>query len=259
MQLRDARVLISGASSGLGRALAVELGRRGARLLLLARGRAGLAETERLAKQAGSPQTLIVRADVAKPAVREQAARALRSFGGLDILVNNAGVHAFAPVADLPESLLHEALEVNVYGVLRLTQAALPTLRKSGGLVVNIGSTLGYRAIPNAAAYCLSKGALARFSESLRDEEARHGVRVLHASPGVVFTGLRDNALHHNAEVGSQDKLPFPREASVTAREIVDAMAAGKRELISAALPVRFWAKVLAPWFGGFLDRKMRL
>lgn len=259
MQLADKRFLVSGASGGLGRALAVELASRGARLMLLARGRAGLAETEVLARQAGSPQTLIVRADVAKPAVREQVARALRSFGGLDGLLNNAGVHAFAPVADLPEALLKEALDVNLYGVLRLTQAALPALRKSRGLVVNIGSTLGYRAIPNAAAYCMSKGALARFSESLRDEEARHGVRVLHASPGVVFTGLRDNALRHNAEVGSQDKLPFPRQADLTAREIVDAMAAGKRELISAALPVRFWARVLAPWFGGMLDRKMRL
>jgi short-subunit dehydrogenase len=257
--MKDQRALISGASGGLGRALAVELASRGARLILLARGRAGLAETERLARQAGSPQTLIVRADVAKPAVREQAARALRSFGGLDVLVNNAGVHAFAPVADLPESLLREAMDVNVYGVLRLTQAALPALRNSRGLVVNIGSTLGYRAIPNAAAYCMSKGALARFSESLRDEEARHGVRVLHASPGVVFTGLRDNALRHNADVGPQDKLPFPREAAVTAREIVDAMAKGQRELISAAFPVRFWAKVLAPWFGGMLDKKMRL
>lgn len=257
--LKDQRILISGASSGLGRALAVELGRRGARLALLARSRGGLAETEALARQAGAAQTLIIRADVSKPAVRAQVTRALRPWSGLDALVNNAGVHAFAAVADLPEALLKEALEVNLYGVLRLTQAALPLLRQSQGLIVNIGSTLGYRAIPNAAAYCASKGALARFSESLRDEEARHGVAVLHASPGVVHTGLRDNALRHKTEVGSQDGLPFPREADATAVEICNAMRGRRRELISAAWPVRFWAKVLVPWFGASVDSKMRL
>jgi short-subunit dehydrogenase len=257
--LKDLRVLISGASGGLGRALAVELGRRGGRLILLARSRSGLAETEALARQAGAAQTLLLRADVAKPAVRAQAVRAIRLLGGLDLLVNNAGVHAFAPVAELPEALLREALEVNLFGALRLTQAALPYLRRSHGCVANIGSTLGYRAIPNAAAYCATKGALARFSESLRDEEARHGVRVLHASPGVVLTGLRDNALRHGVDVAPQGQLPYPRSAQQTAAEICDALEQGRRELISAAWPVRFWAKVLAPWFGGLLDRRMRL
>jgi NAD(P)-dependent dehydrogenase (short-subunit alcohol dehydrogenase family) len=259
VDLRDKRVLISGASGGLGRALAVELARRGAKLALLARGRAGLAETERLVREAGATEVRLYRADVGKPAVRAVAARVARDFGGLDILVNNAGVHAFAPVADLPEELLREALEVNLFGVLRLTQGALPALRRSHGLVVNIGSTLGYRAIPNAAAYCATKGALARFSESLRDEEGRYGLRVLHASPGVVLTGLRDNALRHNAEVSAQDKLPFPREAGETAQEICDAMARGEREMISAAPPVKLWARVLAPWFGAWLDSRMKV
>lgn len=257
--LKDKRVLISGASGGLGRAMAVELGRRGARLILLARSRTGLVQTEALAREAGAPDSLVLRADVATPAVRLVVARALRNLGGLDVLVNNAGVHAFAPVADLPEALLREALEVNLFGPLRLTQACLPALRHSRGLVVNIGSTLGYRAIPNAAAYCASKGALARFSESLRDEESRDGIRVLHASPGVVLTGLRDNALRHNAAVSPQERLPYPREAARTAREIVDAMQAGRRELISAAWPVKLWAKALAPFFGGSLDKRMRL
>jgi short-subunit dehydrogenase len=257
--LRGQRILISGASGGLGRALAIELGRRGASLALLARGKAGLNETARLAKVAGAADAFVFPADVGKPGVRAVAQRAVKRLGGLDHLVNNAGIHAFSPVAELPERLLEEALQVNLFGVLRLTQACLPALRRSQGLVVNIGSSLGYRAIPNAAAYCATKGALARFSESLRDEEAQHGVRVLHASPGVVRTGLRDNALRHHADVTPQSKLPFPREADVTAREIVDAMEAGEREMISAAFPVKFWARVLAPWFGRMLDRRMKL
>lgn len=259
MDLRGKRILVSGASSGLGRALAVELGRRGARLALLARGRSALERTAGLVREAGSPKALVVRADVAKPAVRSLAARAVRALGGLDVLVNNAGIHAFAPVADLPEALLRRALEVNLFGVLRLTQACLPALRESRGLVANIGSTLGYRAIPNASAYCASKGALARFSESLRDEEARHGVRVLHFSPGVVLTGLRDHALRHGVEVQPQAGLPYPRSAEATARELADALARGERERISAAWPVKLWARVLAPWAGGVVDRRMRL
>lgn len=259
MGLRHKHVLISGASGGLGRALAVELGRRGASLALLARNKHGLAATAQEAKAAGAPDVFLYQGDVSKPAVRAVAQRAVKRLGVLHALVNNAGIHAFSPVAELPEALLHEALQVNLFGVLRLTQACLPALRRSQGLVVNVGSTLGYRGIPNAAAYCATKGALARFSESLRDEEARHGVRVLHASPGVVLTGLREHALRHHADVTPQAQLPFPREADETAREIVDAMEAGKREMISAAFPVKLWARVLAPWFGGMLDRRMKL
>jgi short-subunit dehydrogenase len=257
--VRGKKFLISGASGGLGRALAIELGRRGASLALLARGKRGLDESARLAQAAGAPKALVFPGDVGKPGVRAVALRAVKRLGALDGLVNNAGIHAFSPVAKLPEALLQEALQVNLFGVLRLTQACLPALRLSHGLVVNIGSSLGYRGIPNAAAYCATKGALARFSESLRDEESRNGVTVLHAGPGVVLTGLRDPARRFHADVTPQAKLPFPREADVTAREIVDAMEAGEREMISAALPVKLWAKVLAPWFGGALDRQMRL
>lgn len=257
--VRGKKILISGASGGLGRAMALELGRRGASLALLARGKRGLDGTARLAKAAGAPDAFVFVGDVGKPGVRSVAQRAVKRLGGLDALLNNAGIHAFSPIAELPEALLQEALNINLFGVLRLTQACLPALRRSQGLVVNIGSSLGYRAIPNAAAYCATKGALARFSESLRDEEAKHGVRVLQANPGVVLTGLREHARRFHADVTPQAKLPFPREADVTAREIVDAMEAGEREMISAAFPVKLWARVLAPWFGGLLDRRMRL
>jgi short-subunit dehydrogenase len=259
MELKGARILISGASNGIGRALAVELGRRGAWLALLARSRKGLAETAAQVQAAGGQRAVICIGDVGKASVRAVAAKAIRQLGGLDALVNNAGIHALAPVAELPEAMLQQALNVNLFGVLRLTQASLPALRQSRGLVVNIGSNLGYRAIPNAAAYCSTKGALARFTESLRDEEARNGVHVLLASPGVVKTGLRDHALRFKTPVTPSAKLPFAREAGVTAREIADAMRRGEREMLSGAFPVKIWAKVLAPWFGGFLDGRMKL
>lgn len=259
MQIEGAVTLISGASGGLGRALAVELAKRGAKLALCARDREGLAKTEALAEAAGCDEIRLYRCDISKPAARALPARVARDFGGLDALVNNAGVHAFSTVAELPESLLQEALQVNLFGALRLTQGALPALRASHGLVVNIGSTLGYRAIPTGGAYSATKAALARLSEALRDEETKNGVSVLHLNPGVVLTGLRKNALTHNVDVAGPGKLPYPREAGDTAYDIAEAMEDGEREAISAAWQVKLWAKVLVPWLGKSVDRKMRM
>jgi short-subunit dehydrogenase len=84
-------------------------------------------------------------------------------------------------------------------------------------------------------------------------------VHVLHACPGVVLTDLRENALTHGIAPQAQDTLPFPRSPEVTAREIVAAMQAKKREVITAAWMVKLWAKVLVPWFGWLLDRRMKL
>jgi NAD(P)-dependent dehydrogenase (short-subunit alcohol dehydrogenase family) len=260
MDLRDKRILISGASEGLGRALAVALGAKGARLGLLARSSRGLVQSAALALKAGAPEALVFKGDVSKPAVRVLVARAVRRLGGLDVLINNAGVHAFAPVAAMPEALLLEILQVNLLGPLRLTQAALPALRKGRGTVVNVGSSLAWRAIPNGGAYSASKAALSRLGEALRDEEAQGGLRVLQFDPGVVLTGLRRNALRHGVELQEDPSgLPYPRSAEATAGELVRALEAGRSRVISAAWPVRLWAKVLAPFFGETLDARMRL
>ncbi|HXC62978.1 MAG TPA: SDR family NAD(P)-dependent oxidoreductase [bacterium] len=260
VDLAGKRILISGASEGLGRALAVALGAKGARLALLARSGDGLAETAALALQAGAPQVLLFKGDVSKPAARALADRAARRLGGLDVLVNNAGVHAFAAVADMPEALLLETLQVNLLGPLRLIQGALPHLRDSQGTVVNVGSSLAWRAIPHGGAYSASKAALSRLGEALRDEEAFRGLRVLQFDPGVVATGLRSHALRHGVDLDENPAaLPYPRGAGRTARELVRALERGRSRYFSAAWQVRLWAKVLAPFFGGSLDGRMRM
>jgi NAD(P)-dependent dehydrogenase (short-subunit alcohol dehydrogenase family) len=259
MDLRDKRILVSGASEGLGRAVAVALGAQGARLALLARSRPGLAKTAALALKAGAPVALVVQGDVSTPAARGLAARAARRLGGLDVLINNAGVHAFAPVAALPEALLLETLQVNLLGPLRLIQGALPHLREAQGTVVNVGSSLAWRAIPNGGAYSASKAALSRLGEALRDEEALRGLRVLQFDPGVVLTGLRLHALRHGVQLEEDPAtLPYPRSAERTAQELVRALERGRSRYFSAAWPVRFWAKILAPFFSGTLDARMR-
>ena len=259
-ELKGRVILITGASMGLGEAIAHELARQGAKLALTARSHAPLARVAAECTALGSPEVRHFPMDVSSAADADRVVGdVLREFGRLDALINNAGVHAFASVAEMPEGLFREALEVNLFGPLRLIQLTLPALRESQGMVVNIGSNLAFRAIPTGGAYSASKGALARLSEALRDEEAKNGVHVLHACPGVVLTGLRDNALTHKVVPQAQDKLPFPRSAEITAKEIVAAMRAQKRELITAAWMVKAWVKVLVPWFGGMLDKRMRL
>jgi short-subunit dehydrogenase len=258
--LKGKVVLITGASSGLGEALAFELAKKGAILALASRNLVQLEHVAATCKTHGAPEAGAYTLDVTRASdgakVLEQVQH---DFGRLDVLINNAGVHAFATVAEMPEGLIREALEVNLFGPLRLIQAALPALRQAKGMVVNIGSNLAFRGIPTGGAYSATKGALARLTEALRDEETKNGVHVLHACPGVVLTKLRENALSHGVTPQAQDKLPFPRSPELTAREIVAAMQSKKREVITAAWMVKLWAKVLVPWFGWLLDRRMKL
>jgi NAD(P)-dependent dehydrogenase (short-subunit alcohol dehydrogenase family) len=259
MQLRDKRILVSGASEGLGRAVAVALGAEGACLGLLARSSAGLAQTATLALEAGAAQVFVVKGDVSKPSARALAGRVARRLGGLDVLINNAGVHAFASVSELPESILLNVMQVNLLGPLRLIQGALPHLRRSHGTVVNVGSSLAWRAIPQGGAYSASKAALSRLGEALRDEESARGLRVLQFDPGVVLTGLRRHAMRHGVELDDDPaRLPYPRSAELTAQELVHALNSGRSRYFSAAWPVRLWAKVLAPFFASTLDARMR-
>jgi dehydrogenase/reductase SDR family protein 7B len=257
--LKDKVVLITGASSGLGEALAQALARGGARLALASRGLASLEHVAAACRALGSPQARAYALDVTRAADGHRVLELVqRDFGRLDVLINNAGVHAFSTVSEMPEGLFQEALEVNLFGPLRMIQAALPALRQSKGMVVNIGSSLAFRAIPTGAAYSAAKAAMARLTEALRDEESRHGVHVLQVHPGVVLTKLRENALIHGIQPQVQDKLPFPRTAQLTAGDIVGAMRDQKRELISADWRIRFWARILVPWFGAAVDRRMK-
>jgi short-subunit dehydrogenase len=250
-------VLITGASGGIGEALALECARRGARLALASRDQKKLSLVAKACLAAGAPEAKTYKLDVSKAAACKAVARKAQSdFGGIDVLVNNAGVHLFAKVAELPEAMFESAMQTNLYGPLRLIQALLPGMRKrGGGLIVNVGSTLGYRAIPNAGGYCATKGALARLTESLRVELKGTGVRVLEASPGVVTTALRANALWKGVKPAPVSDLPFPRSAQSTARDIADAMESGRRDITTAAFPAKLLMKYVNLFVPKLVDR----
>lgn len=177
------RALVTGGSSGIGRATALALARRGAHVALLARGARGLEEA---CAEAGAAATspaqrfFAVPCDVADAAQVETAvAGAAAALGGLDLVVNNAGIAHAARFEDTPLEVFRRVFEVNFLGAVNVTRAALPHLRASGrGHVSNVSSLAGLLAIYGYAAYAPSKFALTAFSEVLRQELRPQGIRV---------------------------------------------------------------------------------
>ncbi|HWB10149.1 MAG TPA: SDR family NAD(P)-dependent oxidoreductase [Pirellulales bacterium] len=245
--LAASRVLITGASSGIGQALAVELARAGAFLVLNARREN---ELRKLADQvvAAGGQAVCAPGDVTLRETRLAAlAAAQQQFGGLDILVNNAGVSAWGAFDQADENRLRRIMEVNFFALAEMTREALLLLK--GGrrpLVVNIGSILGHRGIPLQTEYCASKFAVRGLSESLRGELARLGIDLLLVSPGTTETEFFEHLLEKTAEMPWGKPRGVP--SSYVAAQIVRAMRSGRREIIpSHRGRLLVWLNRLAP------------
>ncbi len=188
--LHDQVVVVTGASSGLGRAIARAAGGRGARVVLAARNREALENGVREIEACGS-EALAVPTDVTEPAqVRELVERAVARFGRIDTFVANAMVTVYAEVEQLEPDELRRVLEVNFMGVANCYWAALPELKASKGTFLHVSSALAYRGIPLQAAYCASKAAARTFLESARVELEKHGagVAVSLVLPGAIDT-----------------------------------------------------------------------
>lgn len=194
-QRLDSRIaLVTGASSGIGEATAIALAEAGAKVAIAARRKDRLDElAEKLAKLGADP--LVLPADLLDEHEAQRiVADTEAHYGRLDILVNNAGVMYLEPVADADLGRWRRMLELNVLSMIASTQAALRGMRaRREGDIVNIASTAGRIANPNAAAYSATKFGVVAFSEALRREVYRDHVRVSVVEPGVVATELRDH------------------------------------------------------------------
>jgi short-subunit dehydrogenase len=231
-QLTNRRALITGASSGIGRALSIELARHGVDLVLLAR------REERLAEVAPQISALNRRAipvagDVTDPATRRRALDAARDeLGGLDILINNAGVAAHGRFADADPGRLRPIMEVNFFAPVELIRDAIPLLRAgTQPIVVNIGSVLGRRGSPHKSEYSASKFALHGFSEAVRPELARLGIDVLVVAAGPTETEHFNVLLEGTAELPWGDPPRMPAEKA--ARMIVRGIERGRLEIVT--------------------------
>ena len=198
MKRLDGRVaLVTGASSGIGEATAVALAEAGAKVAIAARRRDRLqALADRLAPLGAEP--LVLEADLLDEHIAQQiVADTERHFGRLDILVNNAGVMYLEPVAEADLGRWRRMLELNVLSLIASTQAALAGMKsRRDGHIVNVSSTAGRIANPNAAAYSATKFGVVAFSEALRREVYADNIRVSVIEPGVVQTELRDHIGH---------------------------------------------------------------
>lgn len=229
--LHGLRAIVTGASSGIGRALAIEFARAGVRSILLARSGDKLAEVREATRDAGTEASVVV-GDVTDAEVRRTALHlAQTEYGGLDLLVNNAGISGSGDFATGSAEVLRQIFEVNFFAAVEFTRESLPTLRHAAApMVVNVGSILGHRGIPFTGDYCASKFALTGWSQSLRAELAGDGIDVLLVSPGTTDTGLADHLVEERIQ------LPWAGMKGVTsqrvARAMVIAIERGKHEIV---------------------------
>jgi NAD(P)-dependent dehydrogenase (short-subunit alcohol dehydrogenase family) len=185
-------VLVTGASSGIGRETALAFAAAGANVVLVARRAAVLAKVATAARDAGVG-ALALGTDVTDPkAVDACFRKAVRRFGSVDIVVNNAGILLPAPVADLDPADLQRMLDVNLFGALHVMQAAVPLMQSqaTGGHIVNVASLAGRRGFSPLGGYCASKFALVGLTEALRTELIGTNVGVSLVLPGVIDTPM---------------------------------------------------------------------
>lgn len=201
-KLSGLRMLVTGASQGIGRALVVEAARRGAKVLAAARSQPLLDELAAQVRASGGTVET-VRADVTSAGDRQAMAdAAVRHFGGLDVLINNAGIGATGHFMDSEPGVLRQIFETNFFGLTETTRAVLPLLKQGvTPAIVNISSVVGKRALPARSLYSASKFAVAGFSESIRAELAKDGIDVIVVSPGLTQTNFSQNMLEQKAKL----------------------------------------------------------
>jgi short-subunit dehydrogenase len=242
--------MITGASSGIGGALAIELAKRGARLGLIARRAEALSEIAERVKAAGS-QAVVLPADVRDADSLRTAAEQLQSqIGAIDVLIANAGIGPTRDGSDLNAKEVSDVININVIGAANSVGAVLPQMvaRGQGHLVV-ISSLAAYRGLPRSAAYCSSKAAVSAFFESLRLDLEPKGIAVTIIHPGFIKTPLTS---------GREAQMPFLMELDDAVQKIVGAIEKRKKSYAfpwQLATIVRV-GMVMPIWMYDWISRK---
>ncbi len=248
--MKDKVVIITGGSSGIGKALAQTFGQNGSKILITGRNKVELDKAvEELKIQKIDVRGL--QADVSKEEDNQRMAReAISTFGKIDILINNAGISMRALFEELDLAVIKKVMDINFYGVLYATQACLPEIIKNQGSVIGISSVAGFRGLPGRSGYSASKFALNGFLEVLRTEMLYKGVHVLTACPGFTASNIRKRALVKDGSV--QGESPRAEEKMMTAEEcaerIYQATVSRKKILVLTAQgKIAVWLNKLFP------------
>lgn len=258
MNFKHKTVVITGASSGIGKALAEEFARRGANLVLGARQYVTLCEITADLEAKYQVKALAVQADVSREDDCESLMKqAITTFGRIDILINNAGLSMRALFQDVDLSVLKTLMDVNFWGTVYCTKYALPELLKTKGSVVAVSSIAGYRGLPGRTGYSSSKFAMNGFMESLRTELLKTGVHVMVACPGFTTSNIRVAALAKDGAAHGETSMEEGKmmTAEEVAEVIADGIAGRKRTLIMTRQgKLAVWMNKLFP---KFTDKKV--
>ena len=253
MDLKHANVVITGASSGIGRATALEMARRGANLVLAARRTERLEEVASQCRALGV-QAVAVTADVSNP---DDCRRLIESAGDVDVLVNNAGFAVLGTINEIDPAEIRGMMDTNYFGTVHCTRAVLPRMLARGrGTIVNVSSMLGIMGVAGMSAYCATKFAIVGFTEGLRDEVLGKGVRVAMVCPGTTDTEFFVKA-DKDKMPGASRLMPAVKPERV-ARAVCDAAEDGRYRRILpvlAAIYMRF--KEFSPRIAHALFRRV--
>ncbi|MGE0588776.1 MAG: SDR family oxidoreductase [Cyclobacteriaceae bacterium] len=253
--MKDKVVIITGGSSGIGKALALHFGSRGSHILITGRKKEDLDQAvseiaSKGIKVVGCQADVTVEEDNAK-----MVEMAIKEFGQIDILVNNAGISMRSLFQEVDLKVIHQVMNINFFGSVNATHAALPHILKTKGSIVGISSIAGYRGLPGRTGYSASKFALNGFLEALRTELLKSGVHVLTACPGFTASNIRKRSLTRDGT--SQGESPRAEEKMMTAEEcamhIYNATAKRKKTLVLTSqgkLTV-----FLNRWMSGAMDK----
>jgi NAD(P)-dependent dehydrogenase (short-subunit alcohol dehydrogenase family) len=197
LDLSHTVAIVTGASQGIGRAIAVCLARWGARVTLAARNAERLADTARLVQETGSEACIVTTDITSAKQIQVMVDTTLQRFGQIDVLVNNAGIMLQQPLLELTESDWHRVLDTNLTSMFLCCQGVgKHFIDRQGGKIINIASHWGFIGVSNVAPYCASKGGVVQFTRALAVEWARHNITVNAVAPGYIATELNAEARH---------------------------------------------------------------
>lgn len=251
MRFTDKVVAITGASSGIGKALALDALSRGAFVAVCAR---NLAKLQNIFEP--NERLLLVQADVSiEEDCNKFIEETIAKWGRVDVLINNAGSSMRALFEDLDLKVIRELMDVNYWGTVCTTKAALPSILKHKGTIVGVSSIAGYRGLPGRTGYSSSKFAMQGFLESLRTELLYKDVNVMWVAPGFTASNIRNTAL--SADGSAQKETPLDESklmsSETCARIILDGIEKRKRSIVMTGQgKLTVWLSKLLP---GFLDK----